>query len=486
MNSSLAIPILDILAIGISRESGTSDLTVLGLLLVLPIVWISITLGRAGVLLSVTITVLSALLIPFALQGYLPMPSLIRPVLLAIVAAAIALSAHLLARTVARQRIGLHRQDAKLENLLDAAAQRQRLLDTIVETAGVGVWALDEKGHTILMNRRQHGHLARTKARTGLAPAETVMEVYGCDRTTPVPDFEHPVHRAIRGQKVIDQLIWAGQGAQQVALSVTARDLKDPSGRRAGSVLAFTDVTTIVAALTAKDEFLSNVSHELRTPLTSILGYMDLALEHADILPGAVAQHLSVVQRNADHLLGLIADLLCVSADTMQITARPSDLRDIVAASFQSAQPAATGGGNTLILTATEPLPVLLDPGRIGQVVDNLISNAIKYSPDGGPINIRTYRNHNTVTCEISDSGIGMTEDEQALAFDKFFRSGHARASALPGIGLGLPIAKTIIERHGGTIMLASVPGTGTKVAFHLPATSAEPCQGNSNAALTN
>lgn len=125
--------------------------------------------------------------------------------------------------------------------------------------------------------------------------------------------------------------------------------------------------------------------------------------------------------------------------------------------------------GVELVIDAQEPLTACVDPTRIRQVVGNLVSNAIKYSPDGGRVVARARRNGNHLVCSITDSGIGMTAEDQEHAFAKFFRSARSRDTAIPGAGLGLPISKTIVEGHGGSISLASAPGKGTTVTFILP-----------------
>jgi signal transduction histidine kinase len=115
------------------------------------------------------------------------------------------------------------------------------------------------------------------------------------------------------------------------------------------------------------------------------------------------------------------------------------------------------------------PLPALADPARISQVLHNLLSNVVKYSPDGGLITATAARTEAGLVCSITDTGVGMSEEEQEQAFTKFFRSARSRSTAIPGAGLGLPVSKTIVEGHGGSISLASEPGAGTSATFILP-----------------
>lgn len=136
---------------------------------------------------------------------------------------------------------------------------------------------------------------------------------------------------------------------------------------------------------------------------------------------------------------------------------------------MDAALPRAAGNGLEVKLEVEQPLPVRADPGRIGQVLHNLLSNAVKYSPDGGIITASAGRTEAGMVCSITDTGIGMSEEEQEQAFTKFFRSARSRSTAIPGAGLGLPVSKTIVEGHGGSISLASRPGGGTRATFILP-----------------
>ncbi|MGN6442856.1 MAG: sensor histidine kinase, partial [Arthrobacter sp.] len=238
-------------------------------------------------------------------------------------------------------------------------------------------------------------------------------------------------------------------------------------GQEGGAVITFVDVTSLISALAAKDNFVATVSHELRTPLTSILGYLELVLDE----PGheEIQEELLVVRRNAEHLLSLVNDLIAVASERVDLSLEETDLARLLAVEINAALPAAASNGLQLALDAGQPLPGRMDPKRISQVIQSLLSNAIKYSPDGGLVTVRAYRNGRDLVCTITDTGLGMTEEEQEQAFTKFFRSARSRETAIPGAGLGLIVSKTIVEGHGGSISLDSEPGVGTSVTFILP-----------------
>ncbi len=217
------------------------------------------------------------------------------------------------------------------------------------------------------------------------------------------------------------------------------------------------------------EDLLPTVAHELRTPLTSIIGNLDLVLADAEDLPASAIRRLEVAERNAERLLALIADLLVSSNSAMHVLPRRTDLTGIVAASLGSAQDQARRGRVTLSTNLTAPLWALVDPLRLGQALDNLVSNAIKYSPDGGTVTVTATAGNGWVHLHVKDTGMGMSYADATRVFTRFYRSPAVRETAIPGVGLGLSITKTIVERHGGSISCRSVPGRGSTFTLKVP-----------------
>jgi signal transduction histidine kinase len=178
---------------------------------------------------------------------------------------------------------------------------------------------------------------------------------------------------------------------------------------------------------------------------------------------------LLIVRRNAEHLLRLVNDLIAVASERVELALEETDLARLVTDVAAATGPAAAGNGSELVLDVEPALPARLDPERIRQVLRNLLSNAIKYSPAGGRITVSARRTGSNLVCSVTDTGIGMNAEEQEQAFTKFFRSARSRETAIPGAGLGLPVSRTIVEGHGGSISLTSEPGAGTTVTFTLP-----------------
>ena len=414
------IPVLDCVAVGFTREAGGPNFNVLSLLLVFPVIWLSVDSNRSGVVLAVTATVLSTLLPAMAFGTALTQGSMIRTIFLPLVMAAIAVTAHVVAGTLSRRREALARKDAALADTAAESVRQQRLLDAVLSTVNVGVWVVDRDGQDVLTNKALRTHAALS----GLTPSGDRPSLFQADRTTPVPPQGFPTARAAGGETFTDELYWAGEGEEMRAYSVTARSMGSMNGDRCGAVVTFAEVTALIHALSAKDSFVATVSHELRTPLTSILGYLELILDepgHEDI-----GEELRIVQRNANHLLDLVNDLIAVASERIELTLKEADVASLLAGVVASSHTRASVNGVELVLDVEKPLTARVDPGRISQVFGNLVSNAIKFSPDGGTVIARAHRADSHVVCSIADTGIGMDGQEQEQAFTKFFRSARS------------------------------------------------------------
>ncbi len=224
-----------------------------------------------------------------------------------------------------------------------------------------------------------------------------------------------------------------------------------------------------------KEEFVASVSHELRTPLTSIRGYLELILEgDAGDLTPEQNDYLRIIDRNTNRLLDLINDLLDVAqaeSGRLVLNLEAVDLEALVADAVDGVRPGASARQIELgvHVAAGHELRLSIDRKRIGQVVDNLLSNAVKFTPDGGSVGIRLVSDNGHARVEVSDTGIGIPEAEQARLFERFFRTEAASGQAFQGTGLGLAISKAIVEAHGGQIAVASAEGVGTTFSVLLP-----------------
>ncbi|KAD3515266.1 PAS domain-containing sensor histidine kinase [Arthrobacter yangruifuii] len=467
-----SIPVLDFAVVGGLYFDGRNSVIGLSFLATFPVFWMawSGAAPRRACLLSYFCTTL-VLWAPLFIQagGFPGIDSLAAPLLIPFVMLGICIVASSMeADTTAHQK-RLADIESELQASLHEISRRSQLLDAVLETVDVGVTAVDAAGRTILMNSRQRTN----HALAGLLHASDTdgdALIFGLDQLTPVPLDQRPSQRAMRNESFSDVVIWVGTGERQRALAVCARPMRE-NGQFTGSVLAYSDVTEMVNALNAREDFVSSVSHELRTPLTSIIGYLDLVLddEELDGLPPRLQSALQVAQRNAERLLLLVADLLTTASGTMDLHRTETDVAELVRAALDSAGNRAAAGGVALHCDCDPELRAVIDPARISQVLDNLLSNAIKYSPDGGKVTVRSRQEGESLILEVEDTGIGMSEADQRDVFTKFFRTGQVKKAAIPGVGLGLVISKSIVEAHGGRISFSSELGAGSTFRVEVP-----------------
>lgn len=248
--------------------------------------------------------------------------------------------------------------------------------------------------------------------------------------------------------------------------------VRDETGAPLGRVVVLRDITGERESERLKDEFFALVSHELRTPLTSIIGYLDLVLDDGEGLDPDTQRFLEVVQRNARRLLRLVGDLLFVAqveAGQLSLEQHQVDLGQVAAEAVEAARPRAENNGVSLVLSAEPARPLSGDRDRFGQMLDNLIGNAVKFSPDGGHVEVALSDEGNAAILVVRDTGMGIPPEDLDRLFERFFRSSDATRRAVPGVGLGLTIVKAIVDAHGGTIEVASDPREGTAFTITLP-----------------
>jgi signal transduction histidine kinase len=222
--------------------------------------------------------------------------------------------------------------------------------------------------------------------------------------------------------------------------------------------------------------FVATVSHELRTPLTSISGFLEMMHDEEEGLGEAGRRYLDVIRRSTVRLHALVEDLLLVAqieARRIELSLGPVDVAEVARRSVEQIRPTATEKGITVDLAASRPPAVQADAHRLGQVVDNIVSNAVKFTDEGGRVRVRVDAGHGAVRLVVEDTGIGIPDVEQGQIFSRFFRASTATGQAIPGTGLGLAISRALVEQHGGTISLASREREGTRVTVSLPAVEA-------------
>ncbi len=257
-------------------------------------------------------------------------------------------------------------------------------------------------------------------------------------------------------------------------LRIRTNPVIDSNGNYIGCVKSLHDVTAEREINQMKNEFVSTVSHELRTPLTSIKGYVDLILDgEAGDINEIQREFLQIVKQNGDRLVDLINDLLDISrieSGRIHLKIQPIDIGDAIAGAMDTFKAVLEQTDMSVSVKVPKGLRHAAgDRDRVGQVLINLISNAIKYSPGGGSIVASARQRDNQVLVSVKDTGIGISKEDQAHLFSKFYRVDSSLTRDIGGTGLGLSICKTIIELLGGQIWVDSTVGKGSTFSFTLP-----------------
>jgi signal transduction histidine kinase len=346
------------------------------------------------------------------------------------------------------------------------------LQSALIDSTLDGICLTDAEGNILISNRP----LRRLVTELGMPADGTVPErllALSNSITEPARYRARMLELAHEpGEASTDEFEIAGTG--RVFRGYTA-PIPEATGGLQGRIWTLREVTADRELDRMRDAFVATVSHELRTPLTSISGFLEMMQDEEAGLGASGRQYLDVIRRSTTRLHALVEDLLLmaqIEAKRIELTLAPVDVQALAMRSIESARPAATEKGVTLELVADHPPEVLADGVRIAQVIDNLVSNAVKFTNEGGRVTVTVEADGGDgLRLTVADTGIGIPRDEHGQIFSRFFRASTATRHAIPGTGLGLAISRALIEQHGGTITLTSREGEGTDVTVLLRST---------------
>lgn len=302
-----------------------------------------------------------------------------------------------------------------------------------------------------------------------------VLQCCNLNKTVLCGTSSCPLVRVLKQKKALpneELIIGAGPGhACEVSVSAIPID----SGRGPCVVLTARDLSALKVANHVRTNFVSMVSHELRTPLNSVHGFVDLLLQgHMGELTEEQHRYLGYAQEGVQQLISIVEDILFMTrSDSGQFEIKQQEVNLLTLARqvVSSLQIQAQKAEEALQLDIPSPSPRLYaDPQRMKQVLINLVTNAIKFTPPGGIVTIRARPyDERFVMISVIDTGYGIPAEDQQHIFERFYQSNHSRQSKMGGYGLGLSIARLIVEQHGGSINFDAVEGKGTTFYFTAP-----------------
>jgi PAS domain S-box-containing protein len=392
--------------------------------------------------------------------------------------------------------VGSHTDITEQREAQHRVRESLQRLELALDAASVGMWDWDLETGRMTWTRQTHLITGVTEEQfTGRAQQffDLLLPV-GRDheasfrtdvlRSGDVSELEFQFRRAD------DSVRWAQNRATAITDATgrtrrivgTLRDItrrKELEGEREGLLQAERAARTELAQhAVAKDEFLATISHELRTPLNAILGWTTL-LQRPKVDPAMLRDGLKVIERNARAQTQLLGDLLDANqlmSGKLSLSFEPMDLNDAVRATLDSMRVTIAARQIRVESRLCEgPLVVMGDSGRLQQIVSNLLSNALKFTPPDGAVSISTREESEFVCCEIGDNGEGISSEFLPHIFEKFRQADGGSARRFAGLGLGLAITKQLVESHGGSITVASEGrGKGARFTVRIPRLRAE------------
>jgi len=292
-------------------------------------------------------------------------------------------------------------------------------------------------------------------------------------------EINNALDEAINTNLVIKTQIQLRQPSGDFIVDVYAATLNDDEGQPSGAVLVLHDITDLKNLERIRTDFVANASHELKTPITAIRGISETLLGDEEVEKDTLKHFIERVHAQSLRLSQLVGDLMTISR--LENSQGRDDFTkinfvDLVRQSIKTAQPSADEKGHELKFELTDQDLILYgDRQNLSQLVDNLLDNALKYTPEQGVITVTLRKEDNEVVLDVTDTGIGLSPQFQSRIFERFYRVDKVRSQSLGGTGLGLSIVKNIAEKHGGSVGVKSQIGKGSTFTFRVQLNSSGP-----------
>lgn len=366
----------------------------------------------------------------------------------------------------------LKRAEAEREELIRTAQQRAAELQVVLDNMVDGVILCDAQLKVLLANEAMRRLLGVEETHDfDVVEVLTRHPIRRPDRT-PLGLEEMPLVRASRGEFVLyeDLVIQSPTGEREIWIRVSAAPVRDDAGRVVAAVAVARDVTDLIELDRLKDQFIRVAAHELKTPVTIVKGYVLTLLRSGAEVPAALRRTLDAIARGAERIDRIVSDLVDISQVDLQrlgLVRQPVDLAELVEAAVDRVSLATRT--HRIRLVSTAPVVAYADRDRLEQVLTNLLTNAVRYSPEGGDVEVALTKVGETAEVSVRDRGVGIPREKQTRIFERFYRAHTDTAYDYGGLGVGLYIARAIIAAHGGRMWFESEEDLGSTFFFTLP-----------------
>jgi two-component system sensor histidine kinase VicK len=366
---------------------------------------------------------------------------------------------------------GIEETENELRDLIDEnfseTIYEKNKLETILRYMTDGTVAVDTGGNIIHANESARRILRMTDEDVRRKSYDDIILRFTDDLTLDTILYD------LEGGDTLGSFSYGG-ATYDVSFGV----FKDSYGKDGGVVIIFRDVTESQKLKDIQADFVANVSHELKTPLTSIKGYAETLLAGGIDDPSMAKNALDIINDEVDRMKRIVNDLLQLSRLDAKRQVWNMKEADVIALVRMAAKKQGVTAGSKRqqlhLFVKDRSFTLTIDRDRIEQVVTNIISNAVKYTREGGRIDVEVVRDEYWLYIIVLDNGIGISELELSRIFERFYTGNKARSGDMSGTGLGLPISREIVEAHGGNIVIESELGYGTRVVISLPIKPAE------------